>query len=77
MGYKEDVLNTEGALETDEVDSKGKGLPHGPGAKTPQLQCRRLRFDPWLGTRSHVPQLRAHMLQLEVPRATAETGAAK
>ena len=31
------------------MNSKGKGLPHGPGAKTPQFQCRRLRFDPWLG----------------------------
>lgn len=48
MGYKEDVFNKEGALETDEMNSKGKGLPHGPGAQTPQFQCRRLRFDPWL-----------------------------
>ena len=33
----------------------------GPGAKTLCSQCRRPRFNPGQGTRSHVLQLRVHM----------------
>lgn len=33
-------------------------FPGAPAAKTPNSQCRGGGFDPWLGTRSHMPQLK-------------------
>ena len=42
------------------------GLPGGPVAKNPCCQCRGPGFDPWLGARSHLLQLRVRMPQLKL-----------
>ena len=47
-------------------------FPVGPEAKTPNSQCRGPGFDLWSGARSHMPQLRVHMLQLR-PSTTTQT----
>ena len=38
--------------------SQHRDCPGGPVTETPHSQCRGPRFDPWLGTRSHMPQLK-------------------
>ena len=43
-----------------------RDFPGDPVAKTTCTRCRRPRFDPWLGTRSHTMQLRVCMPQLKV-----------
>lgn len=43
-----------------------RDFPGDPVAKTTCARCRRPRFDPWLGTRSHTMQLRVCMPQLKV-----------
>ena len=55
--------------------SKKWGLgdfPGGPVARTPHSQCRRPGFDPWSGTRSHMPQLRVCMSPLKIPNAVTK-----
>ena len=47
-------------------------FPGGPENKTPSSQWEGLGSIPGQGTRSHMPQLRVHMLQLKLPHA-AET----
>ena len=46
-------------------------LPPGPVAKTPQSQCRALKFHQ--GTRSCVPQLGVQILRLKFPHATTKS----
>ena len=48
-------------------------FPGGPVARTPHSQCRRPGFDPWSGTRSHMPQLRVCMSPLKIPNAETKT----
>ena len=45
---------------------KVRDLPGGPVAKTSRFQCRGLGFNPWSGTRSHMPQLK-------IPHAAMKT----
>ena len=49
-----------------------KGLPGGPVAKTRCSQCRRPGSILEQGTRSHMLQLRVHMLQLKILHATTK-----
>ena len=50
-----------------------RDLPGGPVAKTPHSRCRVLGSIPGQGSRSHMPQLSIHKLQLKIPRAATKT----
>ena len=52
---------------------KGKDFPGGLVAKTPCSQCKGPGFDPWFGTRSHLPQLRVYMGNWKILCTTSKT----
>ena len=52
-------------------DRKDRDFPSGPAAKTPHSQRRRPEI-PGQGTRSHILQLRVHVLKLKNPHPAME-----
>ena len=54
-------------------EQRDQELPWWSVAETLCSQCRGVDLIPGQGTRSHMPQLRVHMLQLNVPHATINT----
>jgi len=48
------------------------GFPGGSKAKTPRSQYRRPGLIPGQGTRSHMPQVKVHMLQLKITHTSTK-----